>query len=62
MEEKLHVKLHVVPIGEEYLSQEENKHFHTALVDDHITINFELVKKTERKFRIRDDQIADKVS
>lgn len=58
MEDSLGVKLHVVSICEEDLCQEENQHFHTAFIEDHIAINFQLVKQVHRKFRIRDAHMA----
>ena len=59
MEEQQGIK--IIPMGDEYLSQCESQHFHTAFLDAHLKIKFELVNQVERKFIIRDAQVADKV-
>ena len=53
-----------VPIGNEYLSLQENKYFHTAFFDNHthLTINFQLLEECQGTFAIRGVQTADKVS
>ena len=63
MEESLNVKLHVVSIGDEYFTLQENKHFHVASIEDHIVVTFQLVKQEHSQFRLlRDHQITNKVS
>ena len=53
-----------VPIGDEYLSLQENRYFHPVFMDNntHLTINFEILEQRHGTFRIRGAQTADRVS
>lgn len=53
-----------VPIGDEYLSLQENRYFHTVFIDNntHLTINFQILEQCHGTFRIRGAQTADNVS
>ena len=56
LEQHLHTRLQLVPCGDEYSYQEQNKHFHPLTLDNEIKIKFELRKKVQRKFRLQEEQ------
>lgn len=64
MEEQQGIKTVIVPIGDEHQTLQESQYFHSAFIDNHmyVTIKFQLLEQQHGQFRIRDAQIADKVS
>lgn len=52
-----------VPFCIEHMGrQESNRYFHSAFIKDQVTVRFQLVNQVQRNFRLKDPQMAEKVS
>lgn len=48
--------IQVVPFGNEYSPQQENRYFHLLNLENEITITFELWREAQRSFRLQEEQ------
>ena len=61
MEEQPGTKL--VAFGVEYMGlQTSTRYFHTGFIEDQVTIRFQLVNQLQGNFRIKETNMAEKVS
>ena len=52
-----------VPFCIEHMGrQESTRYFHSAFIKDQVTVRFQLVNQVRRNFRLKDPQMAEKVS
>lgn len=48
--------IQVVPFGNEYSPQQENRHFHLLNLENEIIIKFELRREAQGRFRLQEEQ------